>query len=429
MNRLKILWLNHFVPYPPKGGCFQRTYNLIARLGAEHEVHLIAMRPKAATHPEAETREARRELEKHCASVEILDITAATTPIRLALRGVASLVGGRPLTVTIFESKAMEAAVRRVLGEHAIDLVHFDTISLALYLPLVGDRATTMTHHGAESYMIRRRIARERNPLRKAFFFAEWLALERYERRYCDRFGANLVMSSLDEQILRPIAPKAEFVVVPNGVDIDFFTPAKPGAANGRAIIFAGRLDQYSNRDAILYFVRDVWPRVRASNPDVTMHIIGANPPAELKEMAAADPRLQVHGFVPDVRPFFHQSTIAVCPIRDGGGTRIKVLDALAQGMPLVATTIGCEGIEVVPDRDVLIADSPEAFAEQIDRVLADEGLRLRLATHARRLAEEVYSWDGIAGRLSTLCRDLVAARARGARRTNAAPASSTGAA
>jgi glycosyltransferase involved in cell wall biosynthesis len=427
MDRLKILWLNHFVPYPPKGGCFQRTFNLLTRLAAEHEVHLLAMRPKAATHPEAETREAKRELERHCASVEIIDIAAATQPARLALRGVASLAGGRPLTVTIFESPAMDAAVRRVLRDRAIDLVHFDTISLALYLPLVGDRPTTMTHHVAESFMIHRRIAREPNPIRKAFFYGEWLALERYERRFCSQFGANLVMSSLDREILQTIAPDARFVVVPNGVDVDFFRPATPPADSGRALIFAGRLDQYSNRDAILYFTRDVWPRVGAAHPDVTMHIIGSNPPAELTGMATADPRLQVHGFVPDVRPFFQQSTVAVCPIRDGGGTRIKVLDALAQGMPLVATTVGCEGIDVVPDRDLLIADTAEAFAAQIGRLLVDGQLRERLSANARRLAEDVYSWDGIARRLSDLCRELVANHARSPVRTNAVSATGAG--
>ena len=166
-----------------------------------------------------------------------------------------------------------------------------------------------------------------------------------------------------------------------------------------------------------------MWPRVRASHAEVVTHIIGSNPPAELKELAAADSRLQVHGFVPDVRPFFQQSTVAVCPIRDGGGTRIKVLDALAQGMPLVATTVACEGIDVVPDRDVLIADTAEVFARQIDRVLTDAGLRERLATNARRLAEDVYSWDGIARRLSELCRELVAAGAGTPTRTNAVPA------
>jgi polysaccharide biosynthesis protein PslH len=416
MTRLKILWLNHFVPYPPKGGCFQRNYNLITRVAAAHDVHLVAMRHKAATHPDAETRAAREELERHCASVHIVDIAEATEPLRLAARGLGSLLTAAPLTVTIFRSSEMTALVQRLTREQTFDLTHFDTISLAQYLSLAPPGPTTMTHHGAESFMIRRRITRERSPIRKLFFLAEWLTLRRYERRECPKFDSNLVMSSLDGDILREIAPNAHFTVVPNGVDVSFFQPAPEGPRPGeRALVFAGRLDQYSNRDAILHFVQAVWPRVRAAHPDVVMHIMGNNPPSELKDAAAADDRLRVHGFVPDVRPYFRQSTIAVCPIRDGGGTRIKILDALAQGMPIVSTTIGCEGIDVVDGRDVLLADTPEAFAAQITRILDDDGLRQSLARSARRLAEEVYSWDGIADRLSAQYVELVSARRRAA--------------
>ncbi len=412
MTRLKILWLNHFVPYPPKGGCFQRNYNLITRMAAAHDVHLVAMRHKAATHPEAETQAARDELQRHCASVHIVDIAEATEPLQLATRGIASVLTAAPLTVTIFRSREMTTQVQRLTREHAFDLTHFDTISLAQYLPLAPPGPTTMTHHGAESFMIRRRIARERSPIRKAFFAAEWLTLRRYERRECPKFDSNLVMSTLDGDILREIAPEAQFTVVPNGVDVRVFHPAPDAAvappAPERALIFAGRLDQYSNRDAILHFVQAVWPLVRAAHPELVMHVIGNNPPAELKDAAASDSRLRVHGFVPDVRPYFHQSTIAVCPIRDGGGTRIKILDALAMGMPIVSTTIGCEGIDVVDGRDVLLADTPAAFAAQIGRILADDGLRRGLAQAARRLAEDVYSWDGIADRLSAQYVDLV---------------------
>jgi glycosyltransferase involved in cell wall biosynthesis len=423
MTRLKILWLNHFVPYPPKGGCFQRNYNLITRMAAKHDVHLVAMRHKAATHPDAETVAARDVLQRHCASVHIVDIAEATEPLQLATRGIASMLTAAPLTVTIFRSREMTDLVKRLTREHTFDVTHFDTISLAQYLPLAPPGPTTMTHHGAESFMIRRRIARERSPIRKAFFLAEWLTLRRYEARECPKFDSNLVMSTLDGDILREIAPKAQFTVVPNGVDVGFFQPgpaaaAAPGPAAERALIFAGRLDQYSNRDAILHFVQAVWPLVRAAHPDLVMHIIGNNAPAELKDAAAADSRLRVHGFVPDVRPYFEQSTIAVCPIRDGGGTRIKILDALALGMPIVSTSIGCEGIDVVDGRDVLFADTPDAFAAQIGRILTDDTLRRSLAQAARRLAEDVYSWDGIADRLSAQYVDL--ARAHAARRRTA---------
>jgi glycosyltransferase involved in cell wall biosynthesis len=407
MKKLEILWLNHFVPYPPAGGCFQRTYNLLTRVAAEHSVHLVAVRPKPAARAQTDNEDAHRELGKHCATTDIIDISEIMSPARLAVRGIASIVRGRPLTVGLFDSRSVTQTVQRTMRDHTIDLVHFDSISLAQYLPLIGDRPSTLTHHGAESFMIRRRIGLERNPFKKAFFFAEWLALERYERANCHRFDANLVVSALDREILQSVAPKARFEVVPNGVDVEYFRPALSTAVNIPALIFAGRLDQYSNRDAILFFVREVWPLVSRAHANVVMHIVGSNPPSELRRLAAADPGLQVHGFVPDVRPFFQRSTIAVCPIRDGGGTRLKVLDALAQGLPVVATSIGCEGIEIVPDRDLLIADSPTAFASQINRLLQDEGLRRQLATNGRRLAETVYSWDGIANRLSELCREL----------------------
>ena len=221
--------------------------------------------------------------------------------------------------------------------------------------------------------MIRRRIRNEPSLLRKAFFGIEWLTLRRSERRTCPRVGINVVMSDLDLGIMHGDIPTARFAVVENGVDIDFFAANPP--AGGRALIFAGRLDQYSNRDAILHFMAETWPRVTTAHPDATITIIGSNPPEALVARAAADPRITVTGFVDDVRPYFTAATVAICPIRDGGGTRIKILDALAQARPIVSTSIGCEGIDVVPDRDVLIGDDPETFARQIGRLFDDEAL------------------------------------------------------
>jgi glycosyltransferase involved in cell wall biosynthesis len=356
MNRLRILWLSHFVPYPPKGGSLQRSYNLIAQTGRRHEVDLIAMRPKPAASPDADA-EARTALLRHCRSVRILDISAATRPAALARRAITSALTGQSLTVTLFESPEMRRLVRE--AEATADVVHFDSISLAGYLPDVGDRPTLMTHHGAESFMIRRRIGNERSVVRKAFFAAEWLTLRRAERRACPRVGVNVVVSDLDGRIMQDIAP-ASYRVVENGVDVAFFEPLP--VMDGRSLVFAGRLDQYSNRDGILHFMDAAWPLVTARHPEARITIVGSNPPERLRQLAAVDPRIEVTGFVDDVRPYFARATAALCPIRDGGGTRIKVLDALAQGKPLVATSIGCEGLEVVPDRDVLIGDTPEAF-------------------------------------------------------------------
>jgi len=398
MRRLRILWLSHFVPFPPKGGCFQRTYNLLTRVAAHHDVHLLAMKHKRGAHPDEETREARTELLRHCASVDIVDISQATSTARLAMRGIRSVLSGSALTVTVFDSPQFRAAVRTAIQEFAFDAAHLDTISLAQYLDELRSIPVVMTHHGAESFMIRRRIARERNLLLKGFFFAEWLALRDYERRMCPRVATNVVVSAADAKILADIAPASRFVVIENGVDVDYFTPVQHNAS--RTLVFAGRLDQYSNREGILFFMREVWPSVRSAYRDAAIHIIGSNPPESLLSLAKTDPNVKVHGFVPDVRPYFQSACIAVCPIRDGGGTRIKVLDALAQGIPIVATTIACEGIDVVPDRHLLVADTPEEFASQIKRIFEDANLRTALAANGRALAERAYSWDAIAAKL-----------------------------
>lgn len=409
---MHILWLSHFVPFPPKGGCFQRSYNLLRQLSARHSVHLVALKHKDSTHPEEETRHARTELLRFCAAVDVIDISSATSGAGLMATAAKSVLSGLPFNVTVYRSAAVRARLAELCARETFDVVHFDTIGLAQYLPLAGDRPAVMTHHGAESHMIRGRIPFERNPLRRAFLWFEWLTLQRYERRMCSRFAVNVVMSDDDGDIMRRIATEGVFVSVPNGVDVDYF---KPGPAAARtSLVFAGRLDQYSNRDGMLHFMQSAWPLISRARPDITIDIIGANPPETLQALAAADTRIRVHGFVPDIRPFFATAATAICPVRNGGGTRLKVLDALALGVPLVSTTIGLEGIAAVPERDVLTADSPDAFARQVHRVFDEPGLAPRLAAAGRRLIEDHYSWPALGDRLAAVYGRAIALR-RGA--------------
>ena len=398
MKRLRILWLSHFVPYPPKGGCFQRSYNLIRRVGASHDLHLIAMRHKSGTHPQEETLRARDELLKHCRTVDIIDIADRTEPLKLALRGISAMLTADPLSVALYRSDDLRQRMHALMRAHRFDVVHIDTIGLAEYLPDAGGVPTVMTHHGAESFMIRRRISREPNPFKKLFFVFEWLTLRKYERRMCRAVNLNVVMSDLDKTILEETAPGA-YTVVANGVDVDVFKPVEP--ADAPAIIFAGRLDQYSNREGILFFLREAWPLIREAYPSAIMHVIGMNAPKSLEEIASRDARVKLHGFVPDVRPYFQAATVAICPVRDGGGTRIKILDALALAMPIVSTTVGCEGIDVTPESDLLVADTPAEFARQIGRVFDDRALRAKLGENGRRLAVSRYSWDVLARQLN----------------------------
>jgi glycosyltransferase involved in cell wall biosynthesis len=397
VRRLRILWLSHFVPYPPKGGAFQRSYNLMRGVGEAHEVHLLALQHKSSSHPAEELKQARNELGKFCHSVTIVDGTAAARPAGVALR-MLGMAAGVPLTVSVSNVASMRRELRSTLARASFDLVHFDTIGLGSYLKEINGVPAVCTHHGAEAYMLLRRVRRERSLVKKALFFADGHLLDSYEHRFLPRFAQNLVCSSLDGQLLARAAPSARFTVIPNGVDVDYFR-AMP-AVGGHKVVFAGRLDQYSNRDAIRYFTTDVWPRVRRRFADATLDILGANPAEDLVALSKQDSSIRVHGFVPDVRPFFEQATLAVCPIRDGGGTRVKILDNLSMGKPIVSTTIGIEGIDVVPGRDLLIADTAEMFEQQIARIFEDAQLRASLSANARKLAERTYSWSGIVRKL-----------------------------
>lgn len=394
-TRLNILWLSHFVPYPPKGGSLQRSYYLIARVAQQHDVHLVALRHKSSTHP---VEEADKALRRFCRSVRIVDISRTTEASRLPLLGLKALCTMTPFNVLVYRSADVRRAIAEVRSTVRVDLAHVDTIGLAQYLSGLGDTPAVMNHHGAESYMIRRRIAREQNPLRRAFFFFEWLTLRRYERLMCPRVAENIVVSDYDGQLMAESAPNAIYTAVDNGVDTRDFTPVHP--RGHRAIVFAGRLDQYSNRYGMTHFAEHIWPIVKRNYPDATIDVIGSNPPAALQALGRQDPGFRVHGFVDDLLPFLENATVSICPVYDGGGTRLKVLTALGQGMPLVSTTVGCEGIDVIPETHVLIGDTPEVFAAQVGRLFDDPALRQRLATNGRRLIEERYSWDTLAERL-----------------------------
>ncbi len=397
---MNILWLSHFVPYPPKGGCFQRSYNLLKEVARKNDVYLIALRNKGSTHPLSEMEMAKTELGKFCKQVHLIDISSRISGISLYILAMKSLLQGRPLSVNLFRFDVMKRCIKQVSDSVRFDVVHYDTISLAEYFNDVGGVPKVLNHHGVESFMMRRRIVNEPNPLKKLYFLIESRRLRRYEEEYCVKFHLNIAVSELDKSMLKQIAPSARFEIVENGVDIRYFSAQNDYGSKDR-LIFAGRLDQYSNRDAIHHFCTSVWPLVRDANPGMRLTIIGSGAPPHLTEIAKNDRRIELLGYVDDVRPYFARAMAMVCPIRDGGGTRVKILDAMAMGMPIISTTIACEGIDVVPGVDLLIANTPGEFNEKIREVYANDTLRAALGTRARAKAEEIYSWDIIGEKLN----------------------------
>lgn len=409
MPRLNILWISHFVPYPPKGGCFQRNYNLIKEVSRDNDLYLIALRHKdKSTHPESETSKARSELEKLCKEVIIIDISSFSG-LNIYINALKSLFNVNPLTVDLFKNKKVGDIIENLVGDTKFDVVHYDTISLCEYIKHSGNIPKILNHHGVESFMIRRRAGNEGNYLKKLYLLMEYYKLLKYEKNNCDKFFMNVTVSEDDKTMLQKISPGSSIEVIENGVDVDYFKIEKKKTSTNR-LIFAGRMDQYSNVDAVMEFCRNIWPHVTEKYPEMRFSIIGNNPPQKLLDIARNDERLEVLGYVDDVRPHFAEATISICPIRDGGGTRLKILDAMAMGMPIISTTIGCEGIDVVPGKDLLIADTPQEFLRGIDTLLHDEALRAEMGKHARTTIMNKYSWKIIGDKLNGYYRDAASA-------------------
>ncbi len=260
--------------------------------------------------------------------------------------------------------------------------------------------------------MMLRRARIEEHPLKRLYFWQEGLRLRRYERRVCPRFDLNITCSSLDTQRLERVAPGVAVAEVPNGVDTEYFRP-NADLEHSRSLVFAGNMSWYPNAAAMLFFADRVWPALKAKLPGVTMDVIGGSPPPRLSALAARDKEFRVRGFVPDVRPYIGRAAAYVCPIMDGGGTKLKILDALAMGKAIVAHPIACEGIDVQDGRDVIFAREPDEFVESIARLLDSPELKSQLALNARALAESSYSYSFIGRRLVSAIERCHASRER----------------
>lgn len=396
---MKILFLSQIVPYPPHGGVLQRGFNIVREIARNNELHLLAFVHRDILRNDGEIQQSLNVLGEFCRSVEYFQLWPKRSYLdRLVAIG-AGLALKEPFSVIAHRSRKLANRMKELVIEKNIDLVHYDTIALARFLGVAQNLVSVLTHHNIESQLMARRAALERWPA-SAYLSMQVRKLVYYEAAMSPRFDVNVVMSEQDEQTLHQIAPEVETTVVPNGVDVEYFVPCSTHP--DPAIIYTGGMNMFANRDAVMYFVNHIWPLVKAARPDVRFDIVGQDPPQELLRKAQDDSGLRIHGFIDDIRPLVGKAAVYVVPIRVGGGTRLKVLDALAQGKAIVSTTVGCEGIEVTDGTDVELKDDPDRFARCVVALLNSPERCKELGINARQLAESRYAWGPIAKRLET---------------------------
>ena len=394
---MRIAWLSQFVPYPPTSGALERSYHLLRDAARRHEVHLLALDQRRLSEGGPATSESVAALQSFCASVQVCAMPFERSASRRALAKGLSVVGPFPYDRIWLHSPAMHRAAGHLASRTPVDLVHVDTIGLMPYARRFPGVPVVLNHHNLESALTARRAGREASRWRALLLRREARKQERVEREVCPDVGANLVVSSLDGDRLRLVAPGSRLCVVENGVDTTYFTPgADPGPAAG--LVFAGTLGWYANRDAARFLANEVMPALNAGGQARRLTLVGRDP--QSGDWSAAGVPVLATGYVPDVRPYLHQACIYVCPLRDGGGTRLKVLVALAMAKPLVATTLAVEGLRLIRDEHYLLAETAGEFIAQIRRLEADPGLRRRLGAAGRDLVEREYDWSVVGRQL-----------------------------
>ncbi len=401
---MRILFISQSVPYPLNTGTRVRGYYVLKRLAQFGQVTLLHY-----TRSEAESAQAQF-LRPLCE--RIVGVPLRRSRALDMLTFARSLPGRTPFFILRDDSTLMRRTALDLASSGSFDVAHADQLVMAQFARLVPDAATLVDNHNVLSDLMNRMAVTETNPLKKLAMQFDAVKLRGYERQIFAQFDAVLAVSETDAQKIGALAgERCEPVVVPIGVDCEALKPVMrlPGTTD---ILSVATMSYPPNADGVIWFTREILPLVSQHLPGITFRIVGDKPDPQVRALAA-NPAIVVTGYVEDLESLVAQSAVFVVPLRSGSGMRVKILNAFAQGIPVVSTRLGCEGIDVVDGEHLLLADTPKAFAEAVVRVIRDPVLAERLAGNARRLVESRYSWQTVYANLDAVY-DRLAARRRG---------------
>jgi sugar transferase (PEP-CTERM/EpsH1 system associated) len=396
---MRLLVLTPQLPYPPHQGTSLRNFNLIAQLAKRHQVCLLTF-----LEPDQSLKEADPLLDR-CQWIDTVPVSQRSDSLRLR----QMLTTRRPdMAWRLWSTTFLDRLAKR-LAEAPFDVVQIEGIELAPYLPTV--RAVqprpliVYEGHNAEWILQKRAFLTDlRTPRRwpaAAYSFVQWMRLRSYEAEVCRRVDRVVAVSEADRDAILTIAPEVAVTVVPNGVDLDEHT-GYTGPVQSFELVFTGKMDFRPNVDAMLWMGREVWPLIHRHRPQARLAIVGQRPHSRLNALRES-PGITITGWVADVRPYIGGATVYVAPLRVGGGTRLKLLQAMAMGKAIVATSLGAEGFPVTHGRELLLADSADSFAQAVLALLDDRQQRTQLGKAARGFVEANYGWDALVPRLESL--------------------------
>ena len=399
MTRPHVAVLDEELPFPLTSGKRIRTFNLLARLSGEHRITLIAHRQCDP----GEQKIAEQAMTNAGITVRVVDRSVpAKSGIGFYARLFANQFSPLPYSVATHASSAMAGEVARLAREDRPDLWHAEWTP---YARLLAGRAEpwVIMAHNVESLIWQRSAEVETNALKRWVLREQWRKFERFETWACQSATRTSAVSREAARLMARLFGVADADVVDNGVDTRLFQPAPARDRDPIKALFLGSLDWRPNLDGVRWMLEQIWPLVRDQEPNAVFQVVGRKPPRDLRTLIERTPGVELHADVPDVRPFLEQAGMMVVPLRIGGGSRLKILEALATALPVVTTHVGVEGLRLRNQEHLSIADEPEAFAESMLDTIAYHQLACRMAARGRMTVEREYDWDALAARLGRI--------------------------
>ena len=402
---MRLLILTPQLPYPPHQGTSLRNFNLIAGLAHRHRVYLLSLIPPAYDPADA------RPLQEICEAVQAVPQPARTVRQRLW----TTLTSPLPDMAHRLACPALDALLAQALASQAFDVIEIEGIEMTPYLRTIRAHTQALASrprlvfddHNAE-YVLQKRVFasdiwRPHRLPGAIYSFVQWHKLERYEAWACRQVDAVSAVSDEDAAALQRIVPGLQVTVAPNGVDMAYYQgfALSERILPPHSLVFTGKMDYRPNVDAVLWFVRHVFPLIRSSVPDAHFYIVGQQPHRRLEPLRR-QPNVVITGRVPDTRPYIASADVYVVPLRSGGGTRLKVLEAMAMRRAIVSTTMGCDGFPVTSGHEVVLADDPHAFASRVVELLADAERQRALGEAGLCFAHQ-YDWSLIVPRIEAM--------------------------
>ena len=391
---MKLLWLNAGLLLPLDKGGKLRTWHVMRNLARRHDITYLAFEDPAAAQTD---RDGMSEVCRELVTVRRTDADKGT--LRFYAGAARYVVDSMPYAIAKYRSAAYRTRIDALLRDRRFDAVVCDFLPPAVNLPEDVPCPAVVFTHNVEAEIWRRHAENAVNPIARRLLTQQWRRMLRFEGSTLARFDLVLAVSDADRRTFERLYPsslRAPVHVVETGVDTSYFAPSseRPSRAH---LVFTGSMDWLPNEDAVTYFCRDILPRIREVEPGVTVSVIGRSPTPTVQNLARHVPGVEVTGRVDDVRPHVRRGDVYIVPLRIGGGTRLKIFEAMAMGKAVVSTTVGAEGLPVTPGTDIAIADDPQQFADTVVRLIRDGEAREAIERRARQLVVERYDWSRVA--------------------------------